>query len=94
MDPRITRTADISAQERHRICERRKYVRAQLKVNTEMIQMYRISTELRTEFPNHNGWSRDRLTTVIRNEPHLAQGAAANKCGIRGNVRGRRTLDA
>lgn len=56
--------------------------------------MYRISTELRTEFPNHNGWSRDRLTTVIRSEPHLDQGAAANKCGIRGNVRGRRTLDA
>ncbi|MFE3253583.1 YhcG family protein [Streptomyces sp. NPDC059209] len=137
------------------------HVRAQLKVNTEMIQMYwdigrtilerqreeewgakvldRISTELRTEFPNqrgfsrsnvkymrqmartwpesigqqavgqlpwghivvlmskcatrfeldfyarhavHNGWSRNRLTTVIREELHLAQGAAANNFDV------------
>ncbi|MFI6083944.1 DUF1016 N-terminal domain-containing protein [Streptomyces sp. NPDC051217] len=59
------------------------HVRAQLKVNTEMIQMYldigrtilerqreetwgakvidRISTELRTEFPNQRGFSRSNL---------------------------------
>ncbi|MFD3923161.1 hypothetical protein [Streptomyces sp. NPDC058595] len=30
----------------------------------------------------HNGWSRNRLTTVIREEPHLAQGAAANNFDV------------
>ncbi|MFB4422976.1 YhcG family protein [Streptomyces sp. QL37] len=137
------------------------HVRAQLKVNTEMLLMYweigrtilerqgqekwgakvvgRIATELRTEFPNqrgfshsnvkymrqmartwpdpigqqavgqlpwghvvtlmsqcrtrfeldfyaqhavHHGWSRDRLTTHIRSELHLAQGAAANNFDV------------
>lgn len=137
------------------------HVRAQLKVNTEMIKMYwdigrailerqreeewgtkvidRISAELRTEFPNqrgfsrsnvkymrqmartwpepigqqavgqlpwghvvvlmskcdsrfeldfyaqhavHHGWSRHRLTTVIRDRLHLAQGAAANNFDV------------
>ncbi|MFE9728119.1 YhcG family protein [Streptomyces sp. NPDC005794] len=137
------------------------HVRAQLKVNTEMLRMYwelgrtilerqgeekwgtkvvgRIATELRTEFPNqrgfsarnvqymqqmartwteqftqqaaaqlpwghlqllmdkcktrfeldfyaqhavHHGWSRDRLTTHIRSELHLAHGAAANNFDV------------
>ncbi|MFC9948311.1 PDDEXK nuclease domain-containing protein [Streptomyces pratensis] len=137
------------------------HVRAQLKVNTEMLLMYwqigrkilerqggekwgtkvvdRIATELRTEFPNqrgfsrsnvkymqqmartwpdpigqqavgqlpwghivvlmskcktrfeldfyaqhavYHGWSRDRLTTHIRSELHLAQGAAANNFDV------------
>ncbi|MER5555675.1 PDDEXK nuclease domain-containing protein [Streptomyces sp. NPDC002793] len=30
----------------------------------------------------HHGWSRDRLTTHIRSELHLAQGAAADNFGV------------
>ncbi|WLQ41732.1 DUF1016 N-terminal domain-containing protein [Streptomyces laculatispora] len=137
------------------------HVRAQLKVNTEMLQMYwsigrtilerqrgekwgtkvvdRIATELRTEFPNqwgfstrnlqymqqlarirgeqfaqqaaaqlpwghlqllmdkcktrferdfyaqhavHHGWSRDHLGSMVHNDLHLAEGAAANNFDV------------
>lgn len=70
------------------------HMRAQLKVNTEMLLMYweigrtilqrktRFELDFYAQHAVHHGWSRDRLSTHIRSGLHLAQGAAANNFGV------------